>query len=124
MKVLVVDDSVTVRMIVSRVIAKLGHEVGEAEDGMVAWEEIQRAHSIGLAYEFVVTDVNMPRMDGLELIKKLRSDERFQSVGVGLVTSDGRDSTESIGESLQVLFLLRKPVRPDDIKMAFSSINF
>jgi DNA-binding response OmpR family regulator len=68
MKILVVDDEPPICMIVSRLLKQTGHEVVTAENGRIAWELFQSER-----FEMVITDLVMPEMDGLDLIRNLRS---------------------------------------------------
>ncbi|HXY73501.1 MAG TPA: hybrid sensor histidine kinase/response regulator, partial [Actinomycetota bacterium] len=80
--VLVADDSVVSRMLQKGILETAGYQVRVAADGMEAWELL-----LAEACDLLVSDVNMPRMDGLELTAKLRSDARFRDFPVILVTS-------------------------------------
>ncbi len=80
--VLVVDDSITVRTMEKTIIEGAGYNVSLANDGVDAWELMQKAH-----FDIVITDVNMPRMDGFELTRKVRTDARLKDTPVVLVTS-------------------------------------
>lgn len=84
MKFLVVDDFSTMRRIVKNILKQLGYEnIDEAEDGAQAYSKLQTGD-----YDFVVSDWNMPNMDGLELLKKIRSDERLKAMPVLMVTAE------------------------------------
>ena len=84
MKFLVVDDFSTMRRIVKNILKQLGYEnIDEAEDGAQAYSKLQNGD-----YDFVVTDWNMPNMDGLELLKKVRSDERLKAMPILMVTAE------------------------------------
>lgn len=84
MKILVVDDFSTMRRIVKNILKQLGYEnIDEAEDGAQAYSKLQAGD-----YDFVVSDWNMPNMDGLELLKKIRSDERLKALPVLMVTAE------------------------------------
>ncbi|MBI5849250.1 MAG: chemotaxis response regulator CheY [Nitrospirae bacterium] len=84
MKFLVVDDFSTMRRIVKNILKQLGYEnIDEAEDGAQAFSKLQNGE-----YDFVVSDWNMPNMDGLELLKKIRSDERLKAMPVLMVTAE------------------------------------
>jgi two-component system chemotaxis sensor kinase CheA len=80
--VLVADDSVVSRMLQKGILETAGYQVRVAADGMEAWELLQAEPC-----DLLVSDVNMPRLDGLELTAKLRSDARFRDFPVILVTS-------------------------------------
>jgi chemosensory pili system protein ChpA (sensor histidine kinase/response regulator) len=81
-KVLLVDDSPLLRGIFSDIIEGLGHEVRVAEDGMLALEQLE-----GYTPDVVFTDLDMPRMDGFELIQKLREKPRVGKVPVVVLSS-------------------------------------
>jgi chemosensory pili system protein ChpA (sensor histidine kinase/response regulator) len=80
--VLVVDDSLTVRRLSGRLLARAGYEVSTAKDGQDALQQIQRTLP-----ELVVLDLEMPRMDGFELVRELRSDPRTATVPIVVVSS-------------------------------------
>lgn len=81
MKVLVADDDNTFRTLVIEVLTDAGYEVSAHENGRLAWESLQ-AEGADLA----VLDINMPEMDGIELLGNIRADERFREMPVLLLT--------------------------------------
>jgi len=84
MKFLVVDDFSTMRRIVKNILKQLGYEnIEEAEDGAQAYSKLKSGN-----FEFVVSDWNMPNMDGLELLKKIRSDDQLKHLPVLMVTAE------------------------------------
>jgi two-component system chemotaxis response regulator CheY len=84
-KALVVDDSKTIRIITRRILTGLGYEVLEAADGIKALEILEAEKA---AVEVVLADWNMPEMNGLELVKRLRQDPELSSVKVIMVTTE------------------------------------
>lgn len=88
-RVLVVDDSVTTRTLIRSILETAGYDVDAAIDGQDAWERMQSASS---PYEIVVTDVDMPRMDGFRLTEVIRSSSQYEETPIVLVTS--RDAEE------------------------------
>ncbi len=83
-KVLVVDDFATMRRIVKNILRQLGYEnIEEAEDGAQAYTKLK-----GGGFQFIVSDWNMPNMDGLELLKKVRSDPELKGLPVLMVTAE------------------------------------
>lgn len=83
-KVLVVDDFSTMRRIVKNILRQLGYEnIEEAEDGAQAYAKLKSGN-----FQFLVSDWNMPNMDGLELLKKVRSDPELKSLPVLMVTAE------------------------------------
>lgn len=95
MKILVVDDFSTMRRIIKNLLRKLGYEqVDEAEDGAKA---LPMLHSGD--YDFLITDLNMPGMSGLELLRAVREDTRLSALPVLVVTADA--NREQIVEAAQ-----------------------
>jgi CheY-like chemotaxis protein len=81
MKVLVADDDLIFRSLMVSILADGGHEPQEAENGLAAWDLIGAE-----APDLAVLDVNMPEMDGVELMKLLRADDRFKALPVLILT--------------------------------------
>jgi len=81
MKVLVVDDDASFRLLVTEILTGAGYEVLAEPDGRSAWERIQTEHP-----DLAVLDVKMPGMDGFELLHKMRSDARFSALPVLMLT--------------------------------------
>ncbi|MBI4938793.1 MAG: chemotaxis response regulator CheY [Nitrosomonadales bacterium] len=95
MKFLVVDDFSTMRRIVRNLLKELGFaNVQEAEDGVDALNKLR-----GEAFEFVVTDWNMPNMTGIELLKAIRADAALKHLPVLMVTAEAKK--ENIIEAAQ-----------------------
>lgn len=86
MKLLVVDDSSTMRRIIKNTLQRLGYEdIFEAENGIEAWDILDKNSDMGV----LITDWNMPEMNGLELVKKTRSDSRFADIPIIMITTEG-----------------------------------
>lgn len=86
MKILVVDDFSTMRRIVKNLLRDLGFtNTHEADDGNTAWPMLQSSD-----FDFVVTDWNMPGMTGIELLGKIRADERLKTIPVLMVTAEAK----------------------------------
>jgi two-component system, chemotaxis family, chemotaxis protein CheY len=84
-KALVVDDSRAVRMILAKTLKELGYEVREAANGREALEVIRAE---GAAVTLVLADWNMPEMNGMDLLKRLRQDPQLSSLVVVMVTTE------------------------------------
>lgn len=88
--VIVCDDSFTTRTLEKNILESAGYPVRVAADGLEAWNLLQSEGA-----DVVVSDINMPRMDGFELTAKIRADERFKHLPVILITSlESREDRE------------------------------
>lgn len=86
MKILVVDDFSTMRRIVRNLLKEIGYtNVDEAEDGAVAMQKLKTSK-----FDFVVSDINMPNMNGFELLRQVRADAELKQVPVLLVTAEAK----------------------------------
>lgn len=86
LKFLVVDDFSTMRRIIRNLLKELGYSnVDEAEDGQSALGKLKREH-----FDFVITDWNMPGMDGLQLLQAVRADENLGNLPVLMVTAEAK----------------------------------
>jgi two-component system chemotaxis response regulator CheY len=85
-KFLIVDDFATMRRIVRNLLKELGHEnADEAEDGQDALKKLRASK-----FDFVVSDVNMPNMNGFDLLKRIRADETLKTLPVLMVTAEAK----------------------------------
>lgn len=85
-RVLVVDDSITVREVQRQLLSNQGYEVEVAVDGMDGWNAVREG-----AFDLVISDVDMPRMNGLELVRRIQGDPRLQSTPVVIVSYKDRE---------------------------------
>jgi len=87
MRILIVDDSSTMRRIIGNVVMQLGFsrdDFDEAEDGVKAWKILSESQ-----YDIILTDWNMPNMNGLELVQKVRAGGDHQKVPIIMITTEG-----------------------------------
>jgi chemosensory pili system protein ChpA (sensor histidine kinase/response regulator) len=109
--VLVVDDSITVRELLSMSFNKLGYRVEQARDGQEAWDKLRG----GLACDMIFSDIEMPRMNGLELLSNLHKDSKLKSIPVAMLTSRGADKHKQIASDLGAKAYLTKPYTEKDL---------
>jgi two-component system sensor histidine kinase and response regulator WspE len=102
-RVLVVDDSLTVREIERKLLGNRGYEVEVAVDGMDGWNAVRTGH-----FDLVVTDIDMPRMDGIELVGLITRDANLKSVPVMIVSYKDRDEDRQRGLSAGAAYYLTK----------------
>jgi two-component system, chemotaxis family, sensor histidine kinase and response regulator WspE len=91
-RILVVDDSITVREVERKMLELKGYDVTTAVDGMEGWNALRSDQ-----FHLVITDVDMPRMDGIELLKHIRQDSRFESLPVIIVSYKDQESDRTRG---------------------------
>ncbi len=114
LKVLIVDDSSVMRKIVERALRQAGlelTEVLEASNGAEALAEVQKG---GL--DMILSDINMPVMDGLEFLKSLAGVEAAKGVPVIMITTEGSEARVVEALSAGAKGYLRKPFTPDQVK--------
>lgn len=109
--VLIIDDSITVRELLSLSFSKAGYRVEQARDGQEAWEKLRS----GLPCDLVFCDIEMPRMNGLELLSHLQNDEQLSSLPVALLTSRGADRHRKVAAKLGASGYFTKPYTEKDI---------
>ncbi|QQE63348.1 hypothetical protein GFS31_00120 [Leptolyngbya sp. BL0902] len=103
--VLIVDDSITVRELLSMSFNKVGYRVEQARDGQEAWEKLRS----GLPCDLVFCDIEMPRMDGLELLSRLQKDEALSHLPIAMLTSRGADRHRQMAVELGAKGYFTKP---------------
>ena len=103
--VLIVDDSITVRELLSMTFSKSGYRVEQARDGQEAWDKLRS----GLPCDIVFCDIEMPRMDGLELLSRLQKDETLCKLPIAMLTSRGADRHRQMAAQLGANGYFTKP---------------
>ncbi|NJN91212.1 MAG: response regulator [Leptolyngbyaceae cyanobacterium SL_5_14] len=103
--VLIVDDSITVRELLSMTFSKVGYRVEQARDGQEAWEKLRS----GLPCDLVFCDIEMPRMDGLELLSRIQKDPNLEHLPIAMLTSRGADRHRQMAVQLGAKGYFTKP---------------
>lgn len=112
LKILVVDDSSTMRRIIKNTLQRLGYEdILEAEHGVQAWGILDSTE-----VQILITDWNMPEMNGLELVKKVRADERYKDIPIIMVTTEGGKAEVITALKAGVNNYIVKPFTPQVLK--------
>ena len=118
--VLVVDDSAAIRKILQRVLRQTGiairtiHEAGDGQEAL----EILKTHRPAL----VLTDINMPRMDGLQLLAAIKTSEEWREIPVVIITTEGGEMKVGAAVKLGAAGYVRKPFTADQIKEKLAGI--
>ncbi|MEH2331510.1 hybrid sensor histidine kinase/response regulator [Nostoc sp.] len=103
--VLIVDDSITVRELLSLTFNKAGYRVEQARDGQEAWDKLRS----GLPCDIVFCDIEMPRCDGLELLSRIQKDSNLNQLPIAMLTSRGADKHRQIAAQLGASGYFTKP---------------
>jgi two-component system chemotaxis response regulator CheY len=111
MTILVVDDSTTILMSLKTTLTMNGFVVETANNGQVALDKLKS----GIKPNLILTDVNMPVMDGLELIEKVRALPEFRSIPILALTTGSEASRRNEGKRQGATGWLIKPVAGDDL---------
>jgi len=115
-KIMIVDDSKTIRQQVSFTLTKGGYEVIEAEDGVDGIEKLKANKDIAM----VISDVNMPNMNGLEMVEKLKAEGN--TVPVIMLTTEGASDLIQRAKAAGAKGWLVKPFQPDQLVAAVTKI--
>jgi two-component system, chemotaxis family, chemotaxis protein CheY len=118
--VLVVDDSAAIRKILQRVLIQTELPLGailEAGDGLEAIERL-KTNNIGL----VLSDINMPNMDGIQLLARMRQNPKWKSIPVLMITTEGSQQKVLEAVDLGASGYVRKPFTADQIKEKLAGI--
>jgi two-component system, chemotaxis family, chemotaxis protein CheY len=118
--VLIVDDSAAIRKILHRVLVQADVPLGkviEASDGVEALAKLQ-VDKVGL----ILSDINMPNMDGIELLTRLKADANLKSVPIVMVTTEGSQAKVLQALELGAIGYVRKPFTAEQIKEKLAGI--
>jgi len=114
---MVVDDSITVRKVTTRLLERNGFSVLTAKDGVDAMGQLQET-----VPDMMLLDIEMPRMDGFELATHMRNDDRFKHVPIIMITSRTGDKHRERARQIGVNNYLGKPYQENDLLDAIQHI--
>lgn len=109
-RILAVDDSKTMRDMVSFTLKGAGYDVLVADDGVNALSALD-----GENVDLIITDVNMPNMNGIELVQKLRGDPRFRATPILILTTESDDGLKQQGRAAGATGWIVKPFVPEKL---------
>ena len=109
-KILAVDDSASMRQMVSFTLKGAGYQVDEASNGQEALSKAKSAK-----YDLVITDVNMPVMDGISLIRNLRAEAGYKFTPLLMLTTESGADKKSEGKAAGATGWIVKPFNPDQL---------
>lgn len=120
LKVLVVDDNATNRMILREMLSGWGALVTEAEDGMQGLSELKGAKDAGSPYNLVLLDCRMPVMDGFQMAEHMKNDPTLTGITIMMLTSDNREGHTAKARELGIARYAVKPIKQSELKEAIT----
>lgn len=109
-RIMTVDDSPTVRQMVGLTLREAGYEVVEAVDGVDALRRLEQE-----SVEMLITDLNMPRMDGVGLIRAVRSNPANRFIPIIMLTTESHDLKKQEGKAAGASGWIVKPFKPEQL---------
>ena len=116
--ILIVDDSSSLRMVVRLALVRAGYEVLEAGDGKEGLAALEKAGKVNL----IVSDVNMPNMDGIAFVTQVKQHPRHKFVPVIMLTTEGQDDKKQQGRAAGAKAWIVKPFNPPQLLDAVSKL--
>jgi two-component system chemotaxis response regulator CheY len=108
--IMIVDDAISIRGLASMTLENAGYQVIEAQDGKDALEKAAQNK-----VNMIITDINMPRMGGIELIQSLKADSRFRFIPVVILTKETEPEFKRQGQAAGAKAWINKPFKPKTI---------
>lgn len=108
--ILTVDDSISIRQMVAFTLKNAGYEVLEAIDGLDAITKLNSSQ-----VNLIITDLNMPNLDGIELIKQVRKNPIHRFVPVLMLTTESHDEKKAAGKAAGATGWIVKPFKPEQL---------
>ncbi|WP_269586084.1 response regulator [Roseibium sp. Sym1] len=116
-KVLTVDDSKTMRDMVRFTLSGVGFDVVEAQDGVQALSLLDSTK-----VDLIITDINMPNMDGVTLVKRVRGGSNHRGVPILVLTTEGGDAKKAEGKAAGATGWIVKPFTPDKLVQVVNKV--
>jgi two-component system, chemotaxis family, chemotaxis protein CheY len=116
--ILIVDDSSSLRMVVKLALNRAGYEVLEAGDGKEGLAQLEKAGKVHL----IVSDVNMPVMDGIAFVTEVKKHPRHKFTPVVMLTTEGQDAKKEQGKAAGAKAWIVKPFNPPQLLDAVSKL--
>jgi len=116
-KILIIDDSESIREVVNFTLETAGHEVESAVDGVDALTYLEKNH-----YDLIITDLHMPNMDGIELIKNARKMEVHKYIPILFLTTESQSEKKLQAKDAGASGWIVKPFAPEKLLMAINKV--
>jgi|SRR6056297_411055 len=114
-RVLILDDSRTIRTSVKYTLQKSGYEILLAENGVEGLEVLKENSGINDRPQMIITDINMPKMNGIEFIKEVKKDRQFKFIPILVLTTESQAEMKNKGKEAGAAGWLVKPFSPEQL---------
>lgn len=111
--ILIVDDSPIMRQVIKKTVRVSGADIGVVYEANNGQEGLEQASSNWI--DLILTDINMPVMNGVEFIRQLKANEELSSIPVMVISTEGRDEIVQEAMELGAVDYITKPFRPEEI---------
>jgi len=115
--ILIVDDSASVRQVVTIALSSAGYEVTEACDGVDALSKLN-----GKKFHLIISDVNMPNMNGISMVKEVKKMNNYRFVPIIMLTTEGAEDKKQQGKDAGAKAWIVKPFKPEKMLQAVSML--
>jgi two-component system chemotaxis response regulator CheY len=115
--VLIVDDSESIRQLVSHILKSAGYNVIEGEDGKDALSKLD-----GQKVHLIICDVNMPNMDGISFVKEIKKSDDYKFIPVIMLTTESQEKKKMQGQAAGAKAWVVKPFQPDQMLSVVSKL--
>ena len=115
--IIAADDSLAIRKFYESTLSSAGFKIRTAENGQKAYDMLQYDH-----YDLLITDLNMPNMDGIELAGKVRSENSIRHIPIIMVTTESESSQRNLAEKQKIDAYVNKPIKPDILLQTIHSL--
>lgn len=116
-KIMIIDDSASIRQVVNLTLKKAGYDVVEASDGKDALAKLN-----GDKLNLIVCDVNMPNMDGISFLKELKTNPKYKFTPVVMLTTESQETKKQEGKAAGARAWVVKPFKPEQMLEAISKL--
>lgn len=115
--ILVVDDATTIRSLAKFALSKAGYTIVEAADGLEGLKALE-----GNSVDLIITDLNMPNMNGLEMSKKIKESAQWANIPIFMLTTEANQDVAMQGKQIGILAWIVKPFVPDKLLAAVQKV--
>ena len=123
LKILIVDDMKKMRIIIKDMLEEIGFfNVEDAENGIKAWQMIEKAHKADAPYRFIISDWKMPKMNGLDLLKKIKTIDNLKEVPFLMISTESEQGNVVVAVKEGVSNFIIKPFSSQVLKEKIEKI--